>query len=81
MLINAAYDALQHQVASPTDIDTAMRLGTNYPTGPIEWGDRWGLPAVLDTLDALHRAEGDPRYRASTLLRRRACGPPPASVV
>jgi 3-hydroxybutyryl-CoA dehydrogenase len=81
MLVNAGYDALQHQVASAADIDVAMRLGTNYPVGPIEWGDRWGLPVVLDILDSLHRTEGDPRYRASTLLRRRACGPPPASAV
>ena len=71
MLVNAGYDALQHRVASAADIETAMRLGTNYPIGPLEWGDRWGLPVVLDILDALHRAEGDPRYRASTLLRRR----------
>jgi 3-hydroxybutyryl-CoA dehydrogenase len=81
MLINAAYDARQHRVASAADIDTAMRLGTNYPAGPLEWGDRWGLPVVLDILDALHKAEGDPRYRASTLLRRRACGPPSAGAV
>jgi 3-hydroxybutyryl-CoA dehydrogenase len=80
-LVNAAYDALQHQVASAADIDTAMRLGTNYPVGPLEWGDRWGLPVVLDILDALHKAEGDPRYRASTLLRRRGCGPPSAGAV
>ena len=72
MLVNAGYDALQHRVASAADIDIAMRLGTNYPAGPLEWGDRWGLPVVLDILDALHQAEGDPRYRASTLLRRRA---------
>jgi 3-hydroxybutyryl-CoA dehydrogenase len=81
MLINAGYDALQHQVASAADIDVAMRLGTNYPAGPMEWGDLWGLPVVLDILDTLHRAEGDSRYRASTLLRRRACGPPPAGAV
>ncbi|HEY1626859.1 MAG TPA: 3-hydroxyacyl-CoA dehydrogenase NAD-binding domain-containing protein [Streptosporangiaceae bacterium] len=81
MLVNAGYDALQHRVASAADIDSAMRLGLNYPAGPLEWGDRWGLPAVLDILDALHRAEGDPRYRASTLLRRRACGSPPVNPV
>jgi 3-hydroxybutyryl-CoA dehydrogenase len=79
MLVNAGYDALQHQVASAADIDAAMRLGTNYPIGPLEWGERWGLPVVLDILDALHRAEGDPRYRASTLLRRRARGSPPTT--
>jgi 3-hydroxybutyryl-CoA dehydrogenase len=76
MLVNAGYDALQHRVASAADIDTAMRLGTNYPAGPLEWGDRWGLPVVLDILDALHQAEGNPRYRASTLLRRAATAAP-----
>jgi 3-hydroxybutyryl-CoA dehydrogenase len=80
MLINAGYDALQHRVASAADIDSAMRLGTNYPVGPLEWGDRWGLPVVLDILDGLYKAEGDPRYRASTLLRRRACGSPPVDL-
>lgn len=72
MLVNLAADALHHGVASARDIDTAMRLGTNYPIGPLEWGDRWGADVVLRILDGLSRSEGDPRYRASTLLRRRA---------
>jgi 3-hydroxybutyryl-CoA dehydrogenase len=81
MLVNFAVDALQHGVATAADIDTAMRLGTNYPIGPLEWGERWGPQLVLEVLDALARAEGDPRYRASTLLRRQAlAGGPLASL-
>lgn len=72
MLVNLAVDALQHGVATATDIDTAMRLGTNYPLGPLEWGDRWGAGAVCTILDALQSSYGDPRYRASSLLRRQA---------
>ena len=43
MLVNGAIDARHKGVASAADIDTAMRLGTNYPLGPLAWGDRWGL--------------------------------------
>lgn len=38
MIANEALDALQKGVASEKDIDTAMRLGVNYPNGPIAWG-------------------------------------------
>ena len=46
-----------------------MRLGTNYPSGPLEWGERIGLDHVLHTLDALNAAVPDGRYRAVPLLR------------
>jgi 3-hydroxybutyryl-CoA dehydrogenase len=49
-----------------------MRLGTNYPLGPLAWGDRWGAATVYAILTAVHAAEGDHRYQPSTLLRRRA---------
>lgn len=42
MLANLAADAVAQQVASGADIDTAMRLGTNYPLGPLAPADRWG---------------------------------------
>ena len=44
MLANLAADALSGRVASAADIDTAMRLGVNYPQGPLAWAGRWGLP-------------------------------------
>jgi 3-hydroxybutyryl-CoA dehydrogenase len=49
-----------------------MRLGTNYPSGPLEWGERIGLGHVVHTLDALHDAVPDGRYRVIPLLRRLA---------
>ncbi|MGH9055389.1 MAG: 3-hydroxyacyl-CoA dehydrogenase family protein, partial [Acidimicrobiales bacterium] len=72
MLVNLAVDAVHHGVGVPGDIDTAMRLGTNYPVGPLEWGDRWGASIVVSVLNAMQSAYGDPRYRPSPLLRRRA---------
>jgi 3-hydroxybutyryl-CoA dehydrogenase len=42
MIANEALDALQKGVASEKDIDTAMRLGVNYPSGPMAWGERLG---------------------------------------
>ena len=63
-------DARHKAVASAADIDTAMRLGTNYPLGPLAWGQSWGPAAVLAVLDALHAWYGEDRYRPSALLRR-----------
>ena len=42
MLVNGAVDARHKGVASAADIDTAMRLGTNYPLGPLAWGQTLG---------------------------------------
>jgi 3-hydroxybutyryl-CoA dehydrogenase len=70
MLVNGAVDALHKGVASAADIDTAMRLGTNYPLGPLAWGQRWGPATVLAVLDAMHAWYGEDRYRPSALLRR-----------
>lgn len=70
MLANLAADALAGRVASADDIDTAMRLGVNYPQGPLAWARQWGLPTVLATLDELEGWYRDGRYRASPLLRR-----------
>ena len=70
MLVSGAADAWHTGVASAADIDAAMRLGTNYPVGPLAWGDRWGPATVLAVLDALHAWYGEDRYRPSALLRR-----------
>jgi 3-hydroxybutyryl-CoA dehydrogenase len=74
MLVNGAADARHKGVASAADIDTAMRLGTNYPLGPLAWGQSWGPAGILAVLDALHAWYGEDRYRASALLRRIAAG-------
>ena len=70
MLVNGAADARHKGVASAADIDTAMRLGTNYPLGPLAWGQAWGPATVLGILEAMHAWYGEDRYRPSALLRR-----------
>ncbi len=70
MLINEAAFAVTEQIASPEDIDSAMKLGTNYPSGPIEWGHRIGFRNVLAVLDALFDDLHEDRYRAAPLLRQ-----------
>lgn len=71
-LANEACFAVMEEVASAEDIDTAMKLGTNYPAGPIEWLSRIGPRHVLSVLDGLRRYFGEDRYRAAPLLRRAA---------
>ena len=68
-VVNEAASAVGDGVATPEAVDTAMRLGTNWPDGPLAWGERIGLAPVIHTLDALHAAVPDGRYRAVPLLR------------
>jgi 3-hydroxybutyryl-CoA dehydrogenase len=68
-IVNEAASAVADGVASPDAIDTAMRLGTNWPDGPLAWGERIGLGPVVHTLDALHASVPDGRYRSIPLLR------------
>ena len=72
MLANLAADALASRVASEADIDTAMRLGVNYPLGPLAWAREWGTSTILGILDSLENWYRDGHYRASPLLRRAA---------
>lgn len=69
-LINEATTALQEKVAAPADIDLAMKLGTNYPHGPLEWADMLGLDTVLGVMQGLYQEWGEDRYRPSPLLKR-----------
>jgi len=71
-IVNIACDIAQQRIASPADIDAAVTLGLAYPQGPLAWGDAIGAARVLGILDALQDFYGDPRYRASPWLRRRA---------
>jgi 3-hydroxybutyryl-CoA dehydrogenase len=73
-IVNEAASTVADGVASPDAIDTAMRLGTNWPEGPLAWGERIGLASVIHTLDALHAAVPDGRYRPTPLLRSLAEG-------
>jgi 3-hydroxybutyryl-CoA dehydrogenase len=72
MICNIGCQIAQNGTATPQDIDKAVVLGLNYPQGPLSFGDTLGPRNVLRILDALHAFYGDPRYRASPWLRRRA---------
>jgi 3-hydroxybutyryl-CoA dehydrogenase len=68
-MINEAIFLLQEGVAG-SDIDTAMKLGTNQPMGPLTLADFIGLDTVLFILEVLHRDIGDDKYRPCPLLVR-----------
>jgi 3-hydroxybutyryl-CoA dehydrogenase len=72
MVMNLGCEIAQMQLAEPAAIDTAFRLGFNYPLGPLAMTDRWGAGRVYRIMTALQRVTGDDRYRPSQWLRRRA---------
>jgi 3-hydroxybutyryl-CoA dehydrogenase len=71
-IVNVACDIAQQRIASPGDIDLGARLGLGYPQGPLAWGDAIGPARILAILQELQAAYGDPRYRPSAWLSRRA---------
>ena len=70
MIVNEAYFALGEGVGTKEAIDTAMRLGTNYPFGPFEWGARIGLKPIVDLLENLNK--DNPLYTIAPRLREEA---------
>jgi 3-hydroxybutyryl-CoA dehydrogenase len=72
-IANEACFALGEQVASPEDINTAMRLGYNWPIGPLEWGEQLGWSRALGVLEELRELQGE-AYRPAPLLRELAGG-------
>jgi 3-hydroxybutyryl-CoA dehydrogenase len=69
MIINEACYTLQEGTATMQDIDTSMKLGTNYPFGPFEWADKIGIKHVYETLVALNEDTKDERYKICPLLK------------
>ncbi len=69
MIINEAAFALQEGVATAADIDLAMKLGTNYPKGPLAWADEIGAYSICAILEALQVEYGHERYKIAPLLR------------
>lgn len=70
MIINEAYFALEEKVSTKEEIDTAMKLGTNYPFGPFEWAEKIGLKNIHELLNILSGKEK--RYQPSALLIKEA---------
>ena len=68
-LINEACFALQEGLATPEDLDTAVKLGLNHPMGPLALADFIGLDTCLSIAEVLHRELGDDKYRPAAILR------------
>ena len=73
-MINEAAGLVETGVASVADIDKAMMLGANHPMGPLALGDFIGLDVCLAIMDTLYNETGDPKYRASLLLKKMVRG-------
>lgn len=70
LIINEAVFTVMEGTATAGDIDVAMKKGTNYPYGPLEWADRIGLDEIYAIIRGLHRDLAEERYRPAPLLRK-----------
>ena len=71
-IINTVCEIAQQGIARPEDIDLAAQLGLGYPKGPLTLGDEIGAGIILEILENMQAVYGDPRYRPSIWLKRRA---------
>ena len=69
MLANEAADAVNQGVCEVKAADAAMRLGVNYPCGPLAWADAVTLPVISQVLTHLSQTYGEDRYRISPLIQ------------
>jgi 3-hydroxybutyryl-CoA dehydrogenase len=72
MIANLGCEMAQMGLASPADIDKAMRLGLNYPFGPLGFAEKMGVKRTYELMCRLFEITGSDRYRPSLWLRRRA---------
>lgn len=68
-IINEAFLTVEENVSVEKEIDTAMKLGTNYPYGPFEWGEKIGFNKVVYLLEVLEKEQN--RYKPSPLLKNK----------
>lgn len=66
MIINEAWYTFGDNISSQDEIDIAMKLGTNYPFGPFEWGNKIGINNITRLLKELQRT--DKRYSIAPAL-------------
>jgi 3-hydroxybutyryl-CoA dehydrogenase len=66
MIINEAWYTFGEGISTKEEIDTAMKLGTNYPFGPFEWGEKIGLDSIKNLLKEL--SYSDERYTIAPSL-------------
>jgi 3-hydroxybutyryl-CoA dehydrogenase len=78
MIVNEACYTLADGVAPRNGIDDAMKLGADYPQGPLEWKDKVGPGNIRAVLEALRRAADKQRYKIAPLLRQAKLKPPSA---
>lgn len=71
VLINEAIFALQEGLMSAEDIDTSMKLGYNFPMGPLALADFIGLDVVFAVTQTLYDSYQDSKYRPCMLLRKK----------
>jgi 3-hydroxybutyryl-CoA dehydrogenase len=67
-IINEAFWTVEENVSVEKEIDTAMKLGTNYPYGPFEWGEKIGLHKIVSLLEVLEKEQN--RYKPCPLLKK-----------
>ncbi|MEM0141248.1 MAG: 3-hydroxyacyl-CoA dehydrogenase NAD-binding domain-containing protein [Thermoplasmatales archaeon] len=70
MLVNEGAFEYSEGLASKEDIDKALKLGGNFPMGPLTLGDLIGLDTVVNIMDTMYDSYKDPKYRAAPILRK-----------
>ena len=66
--------ALEERVGSPDDMNTAMKLGFNWPLGPVEFAEMIGVERAVDLLEQLQGRQRRRLPAGARPVRRRPRG-------
>jgi 3-hydroxybutyryl-CoA dehydrogenase len=69
-MINEAFYAWMEGVADPESIDGIMKLGCNFPMGPLRLADYIGLDTCVNIMNVLADGLNNDRYRPCPLLKQ-----------